>query len=196
MMAVDINDLSPEAQSHISALAEENDHLKKQIEKLAKIAVEDELTGLLNRRGFSRSLNSAVSYAHRYSVPACLLYIDLNEFKQINDTYGHQTGDFMLKTVGYRLQRQVRQSDIVARLGGDEFAVLLWHVNHETAQTRGAKIMDGICKPLVKISKQVETHIKASAGVTILEKNDTAETLLERADQAMYKAKRRFKSAG
>lgn len=195
MVAIDIDDLSKEAQSHISALATENDQLKKQIEKLEKIAVEDELTGLLNRRGFSRSLESAVSYSNRYSVPACLLFIDLNEFKPINDTYGHKAGDFVLKTVGNRLKGQVRQSDMVARLGGDEFAVLLWHVSRQTAQDRGGKIMDGVCNPLVRLSKHIDVHIKASAGVTILEENDTAETFLERADQAMYKAKRRFKQA-
>lgn len=195
MAVIDIDDLTQEAQSHISSLAVENAQLKKQIEKLARIAVEDELTGLLNRRGFSRSLDSAVSFAHRYSAPACLLFIDLNEFKPINDTYGHQAGDFILKAVGDRLKGQVRQSDIVARLGGDEFAILLWHVNRETAQDRACKIMDAICNSFVNISKQVDVHIKASAGVTILEENDTAETFLERADQAMYKAKRRFKQA-
>lgn len=196
MVVIDIDNLSQEAQSHISALADENERLRKQIEKLEKIAVEDELTGLLNRRGFSNSLNSAIPYAHRYSASACLLFIDLNEFKPINDTYGHKVGDFVLKTAGKRLRAQVRQSDVVARLGGDEFAILLWHVNKETAQNRGGKILDGLCNPLVRISKQIDIHIKASAGVTLLEENDTAETFLERADQAMYKAKRRFKQAG
>ena len=196
MVVIDIDNLSQEAQSHISGLASENERLRKQIEMLEKIAVEDELTGLLNRRGFSNSLNNAISYAHRYSASACLLFIDLNEFKPINDTYGHKVGDFVLKTAGNRLRGQVRQSDVVARLGGDEFAILLWHVNKETAQDRGGKILDGLCNPLVRVSKQIDVHIKASAGVTLLEENDTAETFLERADQAMYKAKRRFKQAG
>ncbi|MEP1442043.1 MAG: GGDEF domain-containing protein [Hyphomicrobiales bacterium] len=195
MAVIDIDDLSQEAQSHISALTSENDRLRKQVEKLEKIAVEDELTGLLNRRGFLNSLDNAISYAHRYSASACLLFIDLNEFKTINDTYGHKAGDFILKTTGKRLRGQVRQSDIVGRLGGDEFAILLWHVNKETAQDRGGKILDGLCNPLVRVSRQVDVHIKASAGVSLLEENDTADTFLERADQAMYKSKRRFKQA-
>ena len=86
----------------------------------------DPLLDILNRRGFERELRRSLAYVRRYGTAAALVYLDLDQFKPINDRYGHAAGDRVLKAVVETLQRSVRESDVVGRLGGDEFGVLLW----------------------------------------------------------------------
>lgn len=195
MSVFDINTLPDDAKDAYQALIEENASLKKQLEVLSAIALQDELTGLMNRRGFRRSLDKAIAFSRRYKIPGCLVFIDLNGFKETNDTHGHAVGDLVLKTVGQRIIRQVRSSDIVARLGGDEFVVLLWQVTEEIARTRAGLLMEAICRDNLHVSDELTIPIRASGGVADMGPDVTAEDLLERADQAMYKAKMQFKRA-
>ena len=97
------------------------------INQLESLSMTDELTGLLNRRGFSFGLNRALQSARRYSEEGILAFIDLDNFKPVNDTYGHEAGDLILRRTGEILTGNVRKTDLVSRLGGDEFAVLLVH---------------------------------------------------------------------
>lgn len=196
MTAFDMANLPEAAQRVFLALRDENAKLKRQLEVLSTAAAQDELTGLLNRRGFLKALDNAIGFSARYNLPACLVFIDLNDFKEINDTHGHATGDLVLKTVGQRITSQVRSSDIVARLGGDEFVVLLWQVTEPIARARGTLVMEAICRDNLAISEDLSIEIKASAGVAVLGPDDTADALLARADRAMYQAKSEFKRAG
>lgn len=171
----------------------ENAELKEKLRLLLAVSQQDELTGLTNRRGFLRALEKAIAFSKRYDVPACLVFVDLNGFKQINDVHGHAIGDLVLKTVGQRLSRQVRSSDVVARLGGDEFVILFWQVTEEAARSRAGLLMHAISRDELVISDTLSIAIDASAGVAVMGKNDTAEALLERADQAMYRVKTQLK---
>ncbi len=193
MFAFDLNTLPEDTREVFSSLLNENAALKKQIEYLSEMALQDELTGLTNRRGFKRSLEKAVAFSKRYKVPACLVFIDLNKFKQINDEHGHAVGDIVLQTVGQRIARQVRSSDLVARLGGDEFVVLFWQVTEEAARARAGLLMHAISRDMITIDKELSLKIKASAGVAVMKAGETADILLERADTAMYQVKSELK---
>lgn len=195
MNEFDLDRLPADVKNAFDALVNENERLKKKLSDLSTVAQQDELTGLMNRRGFLRALEKALAFSKRYDVPACLVFIDLNGFKEINDIHGHAAGDIVLKAVGQRLYRQVRSSDVVARLGGDEFVVLFWQVSEETARSRSGLLMHAISRDEVVVSNELSIQIKASAGVAVAGVNDTAEALLERADQAMYQVKAQFKQA-
>ncbi|ETR70735.1 MAG: signal transduction response regulator, receiver and diguanylate cyclase domain [Candidatus Magnetoglobus multicellularis str. Araruama] len=105
---------------------------KKSENKIKYLALYDTLTDLPNRRLFFDRLSQAFSRAHRYSSKVGLMFIDLNKFKQINDTYGHEMGDLVLQTVGTRLKYAIRETDTAARLGGDEFAIILQDIHNES----------------------------------------------------------------
>ena len=92
----------------------------------------DPLTETLNRRGFERELTRSLAYVKRYAVSAALVYLDLDDFKPVNDRHGHAAGDAVLKAIAATLVRHVRASDVVARIGGDEFVVLLWNVKRRS----------------------------------------------------------------
>ena len=96
----------------------------------------DPLTGLANRRAFERELTRALAYVKRHGINAALLYLDLDDFKGINDRHGHSAGDAMLRAVASVLGRHVRESDLVARIGGDEFALLLWQCDEANAAAK------------------------------------------------------------
>ena len=109
---------------------------RAQMAALAARAEIDPLTDILNRRGFERELKRSLAYVKRYGTSAALIYLDLDDFKRINDRHGHAAGDAVLKAVAMVLTRHVRASDLVARLGGDEFAVLLWNLTEADARPR------------------------------------------------------------
>jgi diguanylate cyclase (GGDEF)-like protein len=155
-----------------------------------KLATQDTLTGLVSRRLFDDRLEHATSRARRLGESLSLLYIDLDRFKPINDSFGHDAGDAVLKEVALRLHQAVRDSDTVARLGGDEFAVLMESDSDRAgAGTLAARIIDAISQPISVGGR--ECHVGASIGVAILppEKLDGM-ALLKAADDAMYEAKR------
>lgn len=194
MTVLDIETIPDHLQDVFQSLIDENQKLKNQVKDVTTAAMHDELTGLLNRRGFLQSLNNAVSFSRRYNIPACLVFVDLNKFKQINDTHGHAAGDLVLKTVGRRIKRQVRSSDIVARLGGDEFVILLWQVTESIARWRGNLLVEAVCRSELSISEDLILRIGASAGVAVIGNEENPSQLLDRADKAMYQAKASLKS--
>src|SRR5262249_41685215 len=97
----------------------------------------DPLLDILNRRGFERELKRALAHSKRYGTAAAVMFVDLDNFKSVNDRHGHGTGDSLLKAVTREITRHVRASDVVGRLGGDEFGVLLWRVDEARAGTKG-----------------------------------------------------------
>ncbi len=154
----------------------------------------DPLTDVLNRRGFERELKRSLAYVKRYGAGAALIFIDLDEFKPVNDRHGHAAGDAMLKAVAATLVRQVRASDVVARLGGDEFVVLLWNVTGPDA-TAKARALEAAVYATPLRWKESTLVVGASAGVTLLGALDSTAEVLARADDAMYARKAEKRSA-
>jgi diguanylate cyclase (GGDEF)-like protein len=164
-------------------------HLQGRIAELEKLAETDELTGLLNRRGFNSQLQRALSNACRYDEQGVLIYIDLDGFKPINDTYGHAAGDEVLCQVANQLHETIRDTDYVARLGGDEFAVLLTRTTWENGLSRAELIEKQLNSTIVNWQGRM-IAVAASFGLQIYGAKDEGLDLLGKADEAMYKTKR------
>lgn len=174
---------------------------KKQAEaKLLKLAYSDPLTGLLNRHSFKFLLNKALEQAKRYDRLMAIMFLDLDRFKRINDSLGHDVGDLLLKRVGERISETLRKSDSTARsgavrsntlsrVGGDEFIILLSEMNDvQNATNVAQRVLHSLSKPFVV--GEHEIFLTASIGVTIYPHNgQDVETLLKHADTAMYQAK-------
>lgn len=156
----------------------------------------DPLTETLNRRGFERELTRSLAYVKRYGASAALIYLDLDDFKPVNDRHGHAAGDAVLKAVAAALARQVRASDVVARIGGDEFVVLLWNVSDANAAAKAAALEAAVYATPVHFGRSTLV-VGASAGVTSIGPLDAPADVLGRADAAMYarKAERRRQRA-
>jgi diguanylate cyclase (GGDEF)-like protein/PAS domain S-box-containing protein len=156
---------------------------------LAHQALHDGLTGLPNRGLLQAGLQEAVAAAHNGGPPVALLLVDLDRFKEVNDTLGHQVGDLLLQQIAQRLQGAVRASDLVARLGGDEFAVLLPGADSNSAARVAAELGRVVHMPLVLRGHAIT--VDASIGTAAApEHAQDADALLHCADVAMYQAKR------
>jgi diguanylate cyclase len=154
--------------------------------EVRRLAATDDLTGLPNRRQFNRRLREALDAARERDATVALLLIDLDRFKELNDTLGHRAGDLVLAQIGPRLRAVLRASDELARLGGDEFAVLL--ADAADAEPVGLRIGRALEESFT--IDGIDVRIGASIGIAVFpEHGDDAETLLQRADVAMYQAK-------
>jgi len=160
-------------------------------ETIRQMAYHDTLTGLPNRVLFHDHLTLALIHSQRKKQKCALLFIDLDRFKTINDTLGHNTGDQLLQGVADRLRHCVRGSDTVSRLGGDEFNVLLQEIDHvEDAAAIAKKIVASVSHPLIINNNMIK--ITVSIGIAVYpDDGNNGETLLKNADLAMYQAKKR-----
>jgi diguanylate cyclase len=150
-----------------------------------KLSLTDDLTGLANRRSFTAEVEGAVADER----PCALLMIDLDQFKELNDTLGHHVGDELLRGVGPRLSATMRPGDIVARLGGDEFGVLIKDADAETATVAASRLRVALGRPYALAG--ISLHVGASIGIAVFpEHAQDAGTLLRHSDVAMYEAKR------
>jgi diguanylate cyclase (GGDEF)-like protein len=150
----------------------------------------DSLTGLCNRTLFEDRIDHAVLTAARTKGRFGILFLDLGQFKQINDTYGHGIGDEVLRSAGERIQRALRAADTCARWGGDEFGVLLPDAGLEAAKVAADRISEALARPFV-LNDGSELTISAAIGIAIFPLHGgSRETLLDYADGAMYDAKR------
>lgn len=156
---------------------------------LEELALNDPLTGLANRRLLADRMTMSLIHAHRNKSAMAVVYLDLDGFKQINDTLGHGVGDELLKMVAGRLLATVRQEDTVARPGGDEFILALWHVSgSDYAATVAARAIEAVAQPYEIEGKSV--RITVSAGVSIYpDHGEDADSLMKSADLALYEAK-------
>lgn len=156
---------------------------------LAWLADHDPLTNLYNRRRFSEELEQILNWAERYQHPGALLFFDLDRFKYVNDTSGHQAGDAMLKMVADMLSRTVRTADVAGRLGGDEFAVILPEITPNAAIEVAKKILVRLEETQLTLNGRTHS-ISASIGIAVFpEHGDNVHDLLAAADLAMYQAK-------
>lgn len=163
---------------------------QRRIAELEAISTTDELTGLANRRGLEVFLNRTLAAAQRHSEEGVLVFIDLDHFKSVNDTYGHDVGDAALKTVAETLKGMVRSSDMVARLGGDEFVAVLVRCPAVLAPDRAAKLEAALTKIRVRHGRRI-IPVSASCGFAVFGPGSSTGELLSRADRMMYEKKMR-----
>ncbi|MBF0310729.1 MAG: EAL domain-containing protein [Magnetococcales bacterium] len=175
--------------SHYIGIFSDISVLKQTEEKLHRLAFYDPLTGLPNRVMFRDRLEQEITIVRRYHQRAAILFLDLDRFKNVNDTLGHAAGDILLMEVARRLKHQVRENDTVARLAGDEFILILRDIRDAEA---AARVAENICLSLAQPFdlRGEEVFVGASVGISLLPDDGTeAETLTKRADAAMYHAK-------
>lgn len=163
------------------------DNLRKE-KKLKDIAERDQLTGLVNRSFFHDRLEVAIQGIHRYGMVG-LFFIDLDKFKSINDTFGHETGDRLLKEVAKRLTSSLRRVDTISRLGGDEFTVILTNLhNPQSINSTAEKLISTFNSPFILGDRTI--YVTCSIGIAVGDSaNVNAVTLVRQADAALYKAK-------
>ncbi len=167
---------------------------KKAEEKIRRMAHFDQLTGLANRNLLYDRLGQALAQSRRHKQPLALLFLDLDGFKPVNDRYGHDIGDMLLKEIAARLRGCVREVDTVARVGGDEFVIVLNEIgNRENAAKAAEKILSAIAQPYILAGKTCQ--VSGSIGITMAPEDGTdIDTLLKKADDAMYMAKQSGKN--
>ncbi|MEO8891884.1 MAG: CHASE2 domain-containing protein [Coleofasciculaceae cyanobacterium] len=170
-------------------LTRANIELKLSEDHLRSLAYHDTLTGLGNRKKFHEALNQSLNWANNNNQLVALMFLDLDGFKQVNDTLGHDTGDQLLRVVAQRLTNSLRNSDIVSRLGGDEFTVILPGIPQADYAAKVAeKILKALSQVFVLEGKNV--FVTVSIGISIYPKDgDVEDILIKQADLAMYRAK-------
>ena len=160
--------------------------LHQQIEKLS---ITDPLTDALNRRALAFYGEQEIQRAHRYHRNLTLILLDVDDFKGINDTYGHPSGDYVLKTIVQTIQKIIRTNDFVFRYGGDEFIVLLVETDVNEALEPVNRIHQELEHVFVSAEEDIPLQIQVSLGITGLSVDDNLEEMLQRTDQALYQAK-------
>jgi diguanylate cyclase (GGDEF)-like protein len=161
--------------------------LKQYLDSCQEAAFTDHLTGLANRRRFERQLEREVARTERYGRPFCLLLVDIDNFKEVNDTLGHDAGDEVLRGVANVIQSGTRGIDTGARIGGDEFAVIL----PETSLERGLEVAERLRTAIAALDREQGARVTASLGVAELPAcAHTGDELRAAADAALYEAKR------
>ena len=166
---------------------------KAYISDLESMASTDILTGLLNKQGFEKEINHAIARAQRFGEKSLFAYIDLDSFKALNDTYGHNTGDAMLLKIATLLASSIRKTDAAARLHGDEFGLLLSKCDIGKAKERAGYIRH-LLKKVTLDHDSKDLHTSASMGFAVIEADTTIEEIFQTADQAMYDNKRTRKN--
>ena len=178
-------------EQQLSASAARIARLKDNLAEVKREAMVDALTSLCNRKGFDARLRRLLSAAKADGSAVSVLLIDVDHFKRVNDTYGHHTGDLVLRLIGRLLRDNVRRHDAVARYGGEEFGVILAGTNLQAGEIVAEQIravLDG--KRLVnKVSGKGLAGVTVSIGVAQFRSDETAASLIKRADAALYRAK-------
>lgn len=183
-----VRDTSGQISYYIASFSDitEQKHAEEQIQHLSNY---DPLTHLLNRFSFEERLSQAISASHQEQRELAVLFIDLDHFKDINDTLGHRAGDELLKAVAKRLKDRIRESDLLARVGGDEFTIAFTHFsNHNHLALKTSTLLESLSAPY-EINDQ-PIYITPSIGVSVYPNDgDTVQELMKHADAAMYHAK-------
>ncbi len=177
--------------SGLRSIVRDVDQRKLYEKELLHLAYHDSLTGLNNRKAFYEHLDQALKRADRYGHQVILFYLDIDRFKQVNDTLGHESGDTLLKKIACRLTALLRKTDIISRIGGDEFTVLVENCQKTSPNVVAEKMIKEIARPYALDSVQVD-YVSASIGISCYpEDSRNINTLVRRADKAMYRAKKK-----
>ena len=169
--------------------------MQRELKSKLKVAIEysahDALTGLYNRRYFERRLREESAHARRHKRPFSLVMVDLDHFKLVNDTYGHEDGDKVLRHVADLIASSLREDDIACRFGGEEFVLLLRATAGSSARVVANRLRASVAGKGVKLGEQ-DRHVTFSGGVAAADErnNYNCEGILDRADEALYRAKR------
>ncbi len=156
--------------------------------KVLQYATLDALTNLNNRRQFEVRLGQEIATTKRQKNPLCAMMIDIDFFKKVNDTYGHASGDIVLRIVAQIIKEHLRESDIPSRYGGEEFAILLPYTHIDEAQIVGERLRKAVQDTPICLDKQ-NINVTISMGLAELDSNESGEDLFKRADKALYEAK-------
>lgn len=167
--------------------------MRQRLKELRRLALSDPLTGLGNRRYGEMSLKVRIDEMKRYGWPFGVLFIDLDQFKKVNDIFGHDTGDRALKVVAETLSHNVRPFDVVCRWGGEEFVAIIANINHPQLLGLAEKLRSLAEGSTFAVGPR-RVCVTISIGATVAREKDTEETLLERADRLMYIGKRAGKN--
>lgn len=200
VMGIPEPELTPKVRHAIMTLMQEVENLRGEVERansrlahLERLADQDTLVPIPNRRAFVREMSRVISYNERYDAVSSLVYFDLNDFKAINDKYGHAAGDATLLHVAKTLADNLRESDLLGRLGGDEFGVILSHTDADQALIKGQQLAQAIMSTPIEYDG-MQLTISASYGITTFKKGQSAQEAMEAADQAMYQQKNSLKA--
>lgn len=165
--------------------------LRQSVNNTMALAVTDDMTGLYNRRYLDRHLSVMLEKAQSQDRDMALMILDIDHFKAVNDTYGHDAGDAALKEFAARLKRNIRGVDLACRFGGEEFVVLMPDTDHQQAEAVAERVRNAIAERSFDVGAGRPLSLTVSAGVALNEtEGDTPETLIKRADLALYRAKR------
>lgn len=178
-------------QDRLDASRQEIETLRREVIRARGEALADELTGLLNRRGFDVALSTRLSAPETMGSETCLLFADLDHFKRVNDSYGHLTGDKVLRAVGQVLKANIKGKDTAARYGGEEFAVLLPETGISGAQHLAETVRATIARSRIRRvdDQQAMAQITVSFGVGRYRPGESVEQFVSRVDSALYVAK-------
>lgn len=170
-------------------LRQQNARLSARVTALEDEICRDTLTPLYNRRHFEQAVALSIAHCQRYGSRAALLFIDVDDLKAVNDTYGHAAGDEALRAIAHVLLANVRSTDVVARIGGDEFALLLGTISDADVEQKIAQLTAGIaaCRPEFSGRRPC---LSATFGHAFIHPDDRADKVLARADSQMYRSKR------
>lgn len=174
--------------AEVDRLSSELDNMKQRFEDLENFADQDDLLPILNRRAFVRELSRIKSFGERYELKAALLYIDLNNFKPINDAHGHAAGDKVLGALAATLMKNLRESDVVGRLGGDEFGIVLPNATAEAAERKAQSLAKAINSMRVPFEGEM-LQVTAAIGTCPLAQGVAVEDTLAAADKDMFEKK-------
>lgn len=183
----------------VLALRDEAASLRAALSDAELLADNDALVPIFNRRAFEREVRREIALSGRFQTPLSLIFIDLDNFKLVNDIYGHAAGDSVLLKVADILLERTRETDIVGRLGGDEFGVVLAHATFEDTRSKAEQLAAAIDALEVRDEASPATpfvRIGASCGVVEWRTGQSAAALIARADQAMFMEKSRRKASG
>ena len=184
--------INAQLENKLDSAGEDIAELKKNLEEVQRQSMTDSLTKIYNRKFFDQHISMAITDAREKNEPMCLVMLDIDHFKTFNDTFGHQTGDQVLRLVGMTLKSNIKGSDMACRYGGEEYALILPDTDIAGAVAISDKIRQSIqAKELLKRSTNEKLgRITASFGVARLSPGDTEISIVERADNALYVAKR------
>ena len=187
---VDSNELLARVRTQITR-KRYSDILRNRIEESVEMAITDGLTGLFNRRYMETHLATLVTQSQQDNRPLSLLIADIDHFKRVNDTYGHDAGDTVLRDFATRFRRNTRGVDLACRLGGEEFVIIMPETGLRRAFQIGERLRAAIASETFRVNPTTDLRMTASVGVATLETaDDTSATLYKRADNALYAAKR------